>query len=289
MRKVYITFLVTFFLICSISFSEQNVITENGYTIYYPDLPFYLENVSPFSLGSITNPELLFDFGLLLAQKAKLADANACVIGYAELLPEEIEFVNGHFNEVIAPFFSVNPFKASQTIEWIVDGLTAGGIFPVLSAKYGLNDSLIQNLKYRMIFPAILLETYEGEVQTFKEMALAVIEDSGQVSHYPTLLKKLDWIWHRQILDEEMLRQELLIASIIQLKKRFPLKDFQVFHTPLTSSITDKAIIFIKDPRIVNLNKFSTGYLIHSSEDFMLERIRLICSEIHYARGSKTW
>jgi len=265
------------------------VITENGYTIYYPELPFYLDNVSPFSLGSITSPELLFEFGLLLAQKAGLAEADACVIGYSELLPQEIEYLKGSYDEIIAPFFSVNLFRASQTIEWIVDGLTAGGIFPVLSAKYGLNDSLIQNLKYRKVFPAILLESYKGKVETFEEMELAIIEDSGQISYYPTLLKKLDWRWHRQIKDEEALRRELLIASIIQLKKRFSLKDFQVFHTPLPSAITDKSVIFVKDPRIVDLNKFSTGYLIHSSEEFMLERVRLICLEIHFARGSKNW
>lgn len=288
-KKVFITFFVVFFLICSISFSDKIIIAENNYRIYLAPLPYFLENLSPFSLGSITDPELLFEFGLLLAQKTKKANAHACVIGYSQLLPQEIDLLNGHFDEKIAPFFSVSPYKASQTIEWIANGLTAGGVFPVLSAKYGLNDSLIMNLKYRRIYPAILLESYNGAEQTFNEMELAIVDDSGHTPYFPSLLKKLDWIWYQKIEDEDALRQQLLIASIIKLKKRFTLKDFEVFHTPLNTTITDRSVIYINDPRIINLSKFSTGYLMHSSEDFMLERIRLICSEIHYARGSKNW
>jgi len=286
---VFITFFVIFSLICSISFSDKIIIAESNYRIYLPTLPYFLENVSPFSLGSITDPELLFEFGLLLAQKTKKTNAHACVIGYSQLLTQEIDLLKGHFDDKIAPFFSVSPFKASQTIEWIANGLTAGGVFPVLSAKYGINDSLIMNLKYRKIYPAILLESYKGEEQTFDEMELAIVDDSGQISYFPSLLKKLNWIWYQKLNDEEALRQQLLIASIIKLKKRFNLKDFEVFHTPLTATITDRSVIFINDPRNINLNKFSTGYLIHSTEDFMLERIRLICTEIYYARGSKTW
>ncbi len=289
MKKAFTTFSIIFFLICSISFSENIIITDTGYSIYYPDSPYFLENVSSFSLGSVTDPELLFEFGLLLAQRAKKANAHACVIGYSQLLPKEIDSIKGHFDESIAPFFSINPFKASQVIEWITNGLTAGGIFPVLSAKFGLNDSLIQNLKYRKIFPAILLESHSGNEQTLKELKLAIIEDSGHISYYPNLLKKLDWAWHQQLQDEEGLRRKLLIASIIRLKKRFTLKAFEIFHTHLGSAITDRSVVFVKDPRIINMNKFSTGYLIHSTEDFMLERIRLICTEIYYARGSINW
>ena len=174
MKKAFTTFSIIFFLICSISFSENIIITDTGYSIYYPDSPYFLENVSSFSLGSVTDPELLFEFGLLLAQRAKKANAHACVIGYSQLLPKEIDSIKGHFDESIAPFFSINPFKASQVIEWITNGLTAGGIFPVLSAKFGLNDSLIQNLKYRKIFPAILLESHSGNEQTLKELKLAI-------------------------------------------------------------------------------------------------------------------
>ncbi|MFW6263339.1 MAG: hypothetical protein ACOC34_04830 [Thermotogota bacterium] len=286
---MFITFLVIFSLICSISFSDNTIITENGYKIFLPSLPYFLKNVSPFSLGSITDPELLFDFGLLLAKKAKTVNAHACVIGYSQLLSRDSNLLEGHFDEQIAPFFSIDPYKASQTIEWIANGLTAGGIFPVLSAKFGLSDTLILNLKHRMIYPAILLESYIGEEQTFKEMKLAIINDSGSTQYYPELLKKLDWKWPQQIKDEEILRQELLIASIIQLKKRFTFKDYDLFHTPLTSTLTDRSVVFVKDPRIIDLNKFSTGYLIHSTEDFILEQIRLICSEIYYARGSKNW
>lgn len=289
MKKVFITFSIIFFLICSISFSEKTIVTDTGYKIYYPDLPYFLENISSFSLGSITDPELLFRFGLLLAQKSKKAEANGCVIGFSQLLPKELHLVKGNFDEQIAPFFSVNPFKTSQVIEWIVNGLTAGGIFPVLSAKYGIDDSLIQNLKYRMIFPAILLESYNSNEQTLKELELPIIGDSGSISFYPNLLKELNWVWYQQLQEEERLRRELLIASIIRLKKRFSLKDFEIFHTPLKSNITNRSVIFVKDPRIINLNNFSTGYLIHSTEDFMLERIRLICTEIYYARGSKNW
>ena len=125
--------------------------------------------------------------------------------------------------------------------------------------------------------------------QTLKELELAIINDSGDISYYPALLKKLNWMWYQQLPDEEGLRRELLIGAITKLKKRFSLSDFEIFHTPLKSTINDRSVIFVKDPRIINLNKFSTGYLIHSTEAFMLERIRLICSEIYYPRGSKNW
>src|SRR6056297_466406 len=108
-KKAFITFFVIFSLICSISFSDKIIIAENNYRIYLPPLPYFLENITPFSLGSITDPELLFEFGLLLAQKATKANAHACVIGYSQLLPKEIDSIKGHFDESIAPFFSINP------------------------------------------------------------------------------------------------------------------------------------------------------------------------------------
>jgi len=274
---------------CTILNAEQIISTDTDYRIYYPDMPYLLKNVTPFSLGSITDPKILFDLGLLLARKAENANAHACMLGYAQLLDNNYDSLNGHFDHIIAPFFSVDPFKAAQAIEWIANGLTAGGIFPVLSAKYGISDSLIMNLKHRMIFPAILLESFKEDQQRFSEMELAIIDDSGTVNFYPDLLYKLAWSWHEVIEDEETLRRELLISSIIRLKKRFSLEDFEVFHLPLNTKVSDRCVVFAKDPRIIDLTKFDNGYLIHSTEDFILERIRLICSEIYYPRGSKNW
>ena len=252
-------------------------------------MPYLLENITPFSLGSITDPKILFELGLLLARKAKDANSHACMIGYTQLLDEEFDLLDGHFEHVIAPFFSVDPFRAAQTIEWIANGLTAGGIFPVLSAKFGISDALIKNLKYRMIFPAVLLESFKEDKQRFSEMELAIIDESGTARFYPNLLYILDWNWFQPLEDEETLRRELLIASIIRLKKRFTLEDFEVFHLPLNNKVSNRSVVFAKDPRIIDLNKCDNGYLIHSTEDFILERIRLICSEIYFARGSRNW
>ncbi len=289
MKRAFFTYLVIFFLICSLNFAEKIITTECGYRIYYPELPYFFKEVSPFALGSITDPKILNDFGLLLAQKAKEANTHACIIGYAQLLSDELDDLHGHFDSQIAPFFSTTSFKASQTIEWIANGLTAGGIFPVLSAKFGIDDSLILNLSYRKIFPVILLEQTEEDQSKLQNMELPVIDSSGKVLFYSSLLNKLDWRWYQKLNDEELLRQELLIASIIKLKKRFSLEDFEVFHQPLNTPVNDRSVVFAKDPRIIDLNKFATGYLIHSTEDFILERIRLICSEIYHARGSRNW
>src|SRR6056297_3266945 len=148
MKKPYITYFVIFLLICSVSFADKTIHTVTGYTIYYPETPYILKNVSLFALGSISDPNLLFELGLLLAEKSKKANAHGCVIGYVQLLSANLDSLQGHFDKEIAPFFSVNAFDASQTIKWIVKGMMAGGIFPVLSAQYGINDSLVFNLKY---------------------------------------------------------------------------------------------------------------------------------------------
>jgi len=298
MKKVFITFSVIFILICSNNFAAQSTIdghqykmikTDTDYGIYYPNLPYYLDNISPFTLGSVTDPNILFSFGLLLAQKAKAANAKACVIGYGQVMSEEIQFIQGSFDQVIAPFFSVDPYKASQSIEWITNGLMAGGIFPVLSTKFGLNDALILNLKHKKIFPAILLEDFQAEEQRFLDMALAVVDYSGQILYYPSLLTHMDWQWSHNVIDENTLRREIILAGIIQLKKRFSMESYQVYYKPLTTPVLDQVVVFFKDPRLVNLNQFNTGYLIHSDESFVLERLRLICSEIYFARGSINW
>ncbi|HPE40444.1 MAG TPA: hypothetical protein PLI77_05075 [Bacteroidales bacterium] len=298
MKKGFITFSVIFILICSINFGAQSTVeglqeqiihTNTDWGIYYPALPYYLNDISPFVLGTITDPNILFSFGLLMAQKAKASDSKACVIGYSQVMSDNIQVIQGSFDEVIAPFFSVDPYKASQSIEWITNGLMAGGIFPVLSTKYGLNDELILNLKHKKIFPAILLEDFQAEEQRFLDMAVAVIDYSGEVLYYPSLLTHMDWQWSQKVINEKDLRQEIILAGITPLKKRFSMESFQVFYRPLAAPILDQAVVFFKDPRLINLTHFNTGYLIHSDEAFVLERLRLICSEIYFARGSKNW
>lgn len=247
-----------------------------------------MDDVSPFSIGSITDPRILFEFGLFLAQKTKDNLSDACVIGYTQVLSTSSN-TQKFYEESIAPFYASTAYRVAQTIQWIADGLTAGGVFPLLSTKYGIDDSVIINLKYRKIFPALLIEDEKFEQFRLKELELSIIDSGGKVLFYPEMLKKLDWQWYRPAQGEDELRKTLLISAIIRLKKRFKLEDFEVFHRPLTSQIQDRAVVYVKDPRIIDINKFNTGYLIHSTDDFVLERIRLICSDIFSAKGNKNW
>lgn len=285
---MFITFSIIFFLSFSCSFAERTIETDTNYKIYYPDLPWFLDDVSPFSLGSIIDPRILFEFGLFLAQKTKDNLSDACVIGYTQILSENHE-TSRSYDDVIAPFYASTAYKVAQTTQWIADGLTAGGVFPVLSAKYGIDDSVIFNLKSRKIFPALLIEDEPFEQFRLKALELSIINSEGEVLFYPEMLKKLDWKWYRKIQDESELRKTLLIATIIRLKKGFNFEDFEVFHRPITSEINDRTVIYVKDPRIIDISKFNTGYLIHSTDDFVLERIRLICSGIFNAKGNKNW
>ncbi len=284
----FIMLFVTFSLICCTVSAERIITTETGYKIYDPDLLNILKDVTPFCLGSINENHLLYDYGLFLAEKTKKNDAEACIIGYSDVL----DFFNSHegtYEEMIAPFFSTSPYKSAQIVENIANGLLAGGIFPVLSAKYGINELYIENLKLRQIFPAIFTDKKNYDAFLLSNLDLPVVDDFAGNSYNLNLLKKMEWKWTAQLKEEKDLRKEILLNAIIELKNQVLLPEYEMFTKPLDDLINDKTVIFIDDPRMIDLSKFKTGFLIHSDDDFVLERVRLICKGIFIARGRKNW
>jgi hypothetical protein len=278
-----------FFLSCTTATAYKVINIEGDYGIYYPDFPEIIKDVTPFCLGSVSDPNLLYEFGLFLSKKTKEFGAEACLIGFSEVLPLDFKQQRGSFDEIIAPFFSNSAYKCAQVVQGISKGLMAGGVFPVLSSKYGINDSYIENLKFRKIYPAILLETENYESYRLKSLELPIIDENGERIFNGSMLLKLNWNWFSEIKSVDMLREDILLNSIVQIKKIFLFEDFEIYFTPLKKELSEKTAVFVADPRIIDKDRFKTGYLIHSTDDFILERIRLISNGIYNARGSVNW
>ncbi|HOO31730.1 MAG TPA: hypothetical protein PLB99_01210 [Thermotogota bacterium] len=289
MKTVFFMLFVMFFPIGCIAGAEDIYVTADGYRILLPRYEELMKDVTPFCIGSVSDEALLFEYGLFLSTITKTNGADACVIGYAEPLDLTVLNVEGNFNETIAPFFSISSYQCAQIVEAVANGLLAGGVFPVLSAKYGLDDAFIDNLKFRKVFPAIFTDNREYSEYRLLSLALPVIDDFRANVYNRTMLKELPWSW---IVDEDRfpaLREEILLNTIVQLKALGTYEDYEIFSEPLRMKLEDKAAVFIDDPRLIELAMFKTGYLVHSDEEFVLERIRLICKGIYTARGKKNW
>ena len=294
--KVLITLLLSFLMISSAR--SEIVETSFDYRIYYPEYPEILEDISPFTLGCISNYQLLFEYGAWLSTQAAKAGADACVIGYTQLFPEDLRSSEYRFEEDIAPFYSNASFRSAQVIMRIAQGLISGGKFPVLSAKHGIDDRLMEALRRREQYPGILLEDKEVDQTLLRHLELPVVSKEPGPSDEPgndgypmhqDMFMRMKWRYEANAFNEGDIRYRILNNAIVRLKKTRDFEEYELFYKRPKAVVTDKAAVFVKDPQNIDRDDFSTGYLIHSTDDFVIERIRLIVLGIYPARGTSNW
>jgi len=277
-----VIFFLIFFL-SNVSFSKtfeinkddlKYIIEENTYS--------YFDEITPFCLGAVNNPETILNFGTLLGKNLLSQGIRGTVIG----MP--LTLTNGEYNENL---FGNSPYFVAETLKNLSYGLLNSGVLPILDLRYGYDEIVMKSLINRKLFLPMLIDEYTSSdlVDEIKKYDLPVLSTEGKIVYLPSDLRFPDWNKEYENIPMDEIVMQILIQSTVIIKRMKTHDSYSIINEGYNMNVDNKAVIVLNNPMLVNVKYYDCILLVHSLNDEVLENAEKIIKGISSSGGRKNW